>query len=92
MIFPTSQNFKASPHTVSKNIIGISLVFYLLYVRYLYVVFMIKYTKKVDNILSKHPGGYRKGYSAERFLISVFEKWRGNLDKGGMWSFICKLT
>ena len=27
--------------------------------------------------------GYRKGYSSQHSLISVLEKWRGNLDKGG---------
>ena len=31
--------------------------------------------KKIDNTLSRHQMGYRKGYSSQHSLIAMFEKW-----------------
>ena len=39
--------------------------------------------KNIDNILSRHQTGYRKGYSSQHSLTAMFEKWKENLDKGG---------
>ena len=39
--------------------------------------------KNIDNTLSRHQMGYRKGYSSQHSLIAMFEKWKKNLDKGG---------
>ena len=51
-----------------KNMTDINLVFYLLYLKYLNVVFLIKFPKTFDNILSKHQVGYRKGYGSQYFF------------------------
>ena len=37
----------------------------------------------VENYLSPFLCGYRKGYSAQHALLSMLEKWRGFVDKGG---------
>ena len=37
----------------------------------------------VENVLSPLLCGYRKGYSAQHALLSMLEKWRISLDKGG---------
>ena len=42
----------------------------------------------IDNTLSRHQMGYRKGYSSQHLLIAMFEKWNENLDKGGEYGFI----
>ena len=39
--------------------------------------------KNIDNTLSTHQKGYRKGYSSQHSFISIFEKWKKNLDKRG---------
>ena len=39
--------------------------------------------KNIDNTLSRHQIGYRKGYSSQHSLIAMFEKWKKNLDKRG---------
>ena len=46
--------------------------------------------KKIDNKLSRHKIGYRKGYSSQHSLVAMFEKKKEIIDKGGrMWCFIC---
>ena len=37
----------------------------------------------VDSFLSKYVGGYRKKFCTEYTLISMIEKWKDKLDKGG---------
>ena len=37
----------------------------------------------IDKHLSPYLCGYRKGYSAQHALISLIEKWKTSLDKGG---------
>ena len=37
----------------------------------------------MDNKISKHQCGFRKGYSAQHCLIVMLEKWRATLDKRG---------
>ena len=39
--------------------------------------------KFMDNKISKHQCGFRKGYSAQHCLIVMLEKWRASLDKRG---------
>ena len=39
--------------------------------------------KYVDSFLSKYVGGYRKKFSTEYTLVSMIEKWKAKLDKGG---------
>ena len=39
--------------------------------------------KNIDNILSRHQKGYQKWYSSQHSLITMFEKWKKNLDKEG---------
>ena len=38
--------------------------------------------KNIDNTLSRHQMGYRKGYSSQHSLIVMFEKWKENLNQG----------
>ena len=38
-----------------------------------------------DSILSKAQCGFRKGYSNQCSIIAMTEKWRRNLDQGGIW-------
>ena len=42
----------------------------------------------IDNTLSRHQIGYRKGYSSQHSLIAIFEKWKENLEQGRTWCFI----
>ena len=35
----------------------------------------------VDNVLSPHLCGYRKGFSTQQALLSLMEKWKNILDK-----------
>ena len=44
--------------------------------------------QNIDNTLSRHQIAYRKGYSSQHSLMTMFENWKKNLDKGGMWCFI----
>ena len=37
-----------------------------------------------DSILSKAHCGFRKGYSTQYSVIAMIEKWRHNLDQGGI--------
>ena len=37
----------------------------------------------VDSFLSPFLCGYRKGFNAQHALLSILEKWRISLDKGG---------
>ena len=37
-----------------------------------------------DSILSKAQCGFRKGYSPQYSIIAMIEKWRHNLDQGGI--------
>ena len=37
----------------------------------------------IEKSLSPFSCGYRKGYSAQHALVSMLEKWRISLDKGG---------
>ena len=37
-----------------------------------------------DSILSKAQCGFRKGYSTQYSIIAMIEKWRRNLDQGGI--------
>ena len=37
----------------------------------------------VDSFLSKYVGGYRKKFCTEYTLVSMIEKWKDKLDKGG---------
>ena len=37
-----------------------------------------------DSILSKAQCSFRKGYSTQYSIIAMIEKWRGNLDQGGI--------
>ena len=37
----------------------------------------------VDNVLSPHLYGYRKGFSTQQALLSLMEKWKNILDKKG---------
>ena len=37
-----------------------------------------------DSILSKAQCGFRKGYSTQYWIIAMTEKWRCNLDQGGI--------
>ena len=37
----------------------------------------------VENYLNPFLCGYRKGYSAQHAILSMLEKWRGFVDKGG---------
>ena len=39
--------------------------------------------KNIGNTLSRHQMGYRKGYSSQHSLITMFERWKENLDKKG---------
>ena len=39
--------------------------------------------RNIDNTLSRYEIGYRKGYSSEHSLITMFQNWTKNLDKGG---------
>ena len=39
--------------------------------------------KYFDDILSKYQCGFRKGYSAQHFLMSLIEKWKESVDSGG---------
>ena len=41
------------------------------------------YDKNIDNTLSRHQMGYRKGYSSQHSLIAMFENQKKNLNKGG---------
>ena len=34
-------------------------------------------------ILSKYQFGFRKGYSAHQYLLTMIEKWRVSLDQNG---------
>ena len=36
-----------------------------------------------ENILSKYQCGFRKGYNAQHFLITLIEKWKKSVDNGG---------
>ena len=40
-------------------------------------------TPFIDTHLSPYLCGYRKGYSAQHALLSLLEKWKASLDKGG---------
>ena len=37
----------------------------------------------IDNHLSPHLCGYRKGFSTQRALITLIEKWKSSLDQKG---------
>ena len=37
-----------------------------------------------DSILSKAQGAFKKGYRAQDSIIAMIEKWRRNLDQGGI--------
>ena len=37
----------------------------------------------VDNFLSRHLCGYRRGFSTQQALLSLIEKWKNFLDKKG---------
>ena len=37
----------------------------------------------INNFLSPYLCGYRKGYNAQNALVTLFEKWKASLDKGG---------
>ena len=37
-----------------------------------------------DNFLSKQQCGFRKGYSAQQYLLVLLEKWKRALDSGQM--------
>ena len=36
-----------------------------------------------DNILSKYQCGFRKGFNAQHYLVSMIEKWKESADNGG---------
>ena len=36
----------------------------------------------MDNFLSKHQSGFRKGYNTQYFLLKVLERWKSAVDKG----------
>ena len=36
--------------------------------------------KYFDHILSKYQFGFRKGYGAQQYLLTMIEKWRASLD------------
>ena len=38
----------------------------------------------IENYLSPNLCGYRKGYSTQHALVSLIEKWRVSIDKGGI--------
>ena len=40
-------------------------------------------TPFIDTYLSPYLCGYRKGYSTQHALLSLLEKWKQSLDKGG---------
>ena len=39
--------------------------------------------KYFDHILSKYQFGFRKGYSAQQYLLTMIEKWRASLVQNG---------
>ena len=41
-----------------------------------------------DSILSKAQCSFRKGYSSQNTTIAMIEKWRRNLDQGGIWGVL----
>lgn len=59
-IFPNSRNLQIAPVFLEKKITSYKLVFYLLYLKHLNVVFMIKITKT----LRIYYQGYRKVYNS----------------------------
>ena len=36
----------------------------------------------MDNFLSKHQSGFRKGYNTQYCLLRVLESWKSAVDKG----------
>ena len=38
----------------------------------------------IENYLSPNLCGYRKGYGTQHALVSLIEKWRMSIDKGGI--------
>ena len=36
-----------------------------------------------DNLLSKYQCGFRKGFNAQHYLVSMIEKWKESVDSGG---------
>ena len=39
--------------------------------------------QNIDDTLSSQEIGYRKGYSSQHLLITMFENWKKSLNKGG---------
>ena len=39
-------------------------------------------SRYMDNFLSKHQSGFRKGYNTQTRILKLLEKWRSAVDKG----------
>ena len=72
---------KADDVTNKKNYRNISLL--PIVSRILEKIMQSQISAYVENFLSPFLCGYRKGLSAQHALLSMLEKWRKSLDKGG---------
>ena len=39
-------------------------------------------SRYMDNFLSKHQSGFRKGYNTQTRILKLLKKWRSAVDKG----------
>ena len=49
-------------------------------------VYITKWSNILTFLLSRYQWGFRKGYNLQHYLVTLIEKWRESVDKGG-WCF-----